>query len=892
RLTANRTIALIEWDSLKLTAEEAAALLSAAHLQADAATVEALHDRSGGWAAGLVLLAEQWRRGGRIARTPDTDSLQQVFAYFAGQIFDRAAPEDRLLLLQLSYLPDMSERLATALTGSDAAGRLLEQLYRRHLFTDRRRGEETSYQFHALFRVFLQHRAESDLTADQRGVIARRAAGLLEAAGRPELALPLWVASGDFGAAEALVLKHAGPLIGQGRWKVVTDWMDALPRERVEGRAWLLHWFGTAQIGVNPPGARTVLERAYAQAVREGDRLCQVQVAAGMVEALFLEYNRFTPIDPWIPVLGMILEPDFSFGSLEQELRAQSALLISATYRMPDHPGFERCAQRVRDLLRAGLDVNLRVIAATHLCLYGAFTGHLTESAQAADMLTPLLDDPVVTVYSRIFAWAVIGWYAAVSGERELGRRAIDADQAIAREEGVHTAERFACIIGYFVDLDRGDFHSGEARIERFARIHLPDQPYEAASIVNMRGYHGLVMADPGAARDSALEAYRLYDYAGSIPHILVGLNCLVWACVESRDEPVARRWMAEHERWSSRRNMGWARWVLDAGEAVLALRRRDEAAVQRWLGEVFAVERHRFDLYAHLLSWSRLWSSRLAAAALERDIETVHVRHFIREFHLEAPRSWLEAWPLPIRIRALGSFEVSIDGAPLAFSGRAPRKPLAFLQRLICGDPAGVRDQTLIDALWPDEDGDAARDAFRVALHRLRKLLGHPEAVRSENGLVSLDPAVVWVDKFALQAAMAAAREDANAFLQACDWYRGRLLADEPDAVWSLTPRRQLEAEVVRWALELAERLEARGDGAGALHIAQQAFLTVPEAPRLAELLLRHLLESGRAHDAVDAHRQHLDARAPGETSTPALRQLYETALASPGKTTSVRDR
>ena len=37
----------------------------------------------------------------------------------------------------------------------------------------------------------------------------------------------------------------------------------------------------------------------------------------------------------------------------------------------------------------------------------------------------------------------------------------------------------------------------------------------------------------------------------------------------------------------------------------------------------------------------------------------------------------------------------------------------------------------TLIDALWPDSDGDAAQNAFRVCLHRVRRALGDPHSIQ-----------------------------------------------------------------------------------------------------------------------------------------------------------------
>ena len=64
----------------------------------------------------------------------------------------------------------------------------------------------------------------------------------------------------------------------------------------------------------------------------------------------------------------------------------------------------------------------------------------------------------------------------------------------------------------------------------------------------------------------------------------------------------------------------------------------------------------------------------------------------------------------------------------------------LALLKAIVAFGGREVKDYLLIDALWADQEGDVARDAFRVALHRLRKLLGRSDAIDIDDGRVSLE--------------------------------------------------------------------------------------------------------------------------------------------------------
>ena len=50
-------------------------------------------------------------------------------------------------------------------------------------------------------------------------------------------------------------------------------------------------------------------------------------------------------------------------------------------------------------------------------------------------------------------------------------------------------------------------------------------------------------------------------------------------------------------------------------------------------------------------------------------------------------------------------------------------------------------------EQLWPDAEGDAARDAFNVTQSRLRKLLPMDGVLLLSAGKLSLNPAHVWTD-------------------------------------------------------------------------------------------------------------------------------------------------
>src|ERR1700677_267920 len=97
-------------------------------------------------------------------------------------------------------------------------------------------------------------------------------------------------------------------------------------------------------------------------------------------------------------------------------------------------------------------------------------------------------------------------------------------------------------------------------------------------------------------------------------------------------------------------------------------------------------------------------------------------------------------------RVHVLGRFRLLTGDAPITIPPRL-RKPRELLQALIAFGGTEVSAGVLIDALWPDSEGDAAYHALESALYKLRHLLGSRDALRMEGGKVSLNRDRLWVD-------------------------------------------------------------------------------------------------------------------------------------------------
>jgi LuxR family transcriptional regulator, maltose regulon positive regulatory protein len=137
---------------------------------------------------------------------------------------------------------------------------------------------------------------------------------------------------------------------------------------------------------------------------------------------------------------------------------------------------------------------------------------------------------------------------------------------------------------------------------------------------------------------------------------------------------------------------------------------------------------------------------------ALEAGIEVAYIQKYVRKFAVPPLGEELPNWPWPVKVFTLGEFRVEVDGEPLGFSRKTPKKPISLLKAIISFGGKNVPQQKLLDALWPDDSGDAAHESFAVSLHRLRKLLVHADLIQLSDGLVSLDAEKCWVDVWALE--------------------------------------------------------------------------------------------------------------------------------------------
>ena len=156
RLRARGVLDIIGSDALRLTMEESKGIVMSQSLVKlpSESTIRHLHKRSGGWAAGLVLLLKEVQTVSQDDDFASTRTPEVVFDYLAGEIFNKVDSQSRDFLLKTAFLPMMTIRTAKEITGIADAEGILSSLHRDNCFTEKS-STEPFYKYHILFKEFL-----------------------------------------------------------------------------------------------------------------------------------------------------------------------------------------------------------------------------------------------------------------------------------------------------------------------------------------------------------------------------------------------------------------------------------------------------------------------------------------------------------------------------------------------------------------------------------------------------------------------------------------------------------------------------------------------------------------------------------------------------------------
>jgi LuxR family maltose regulon positive regulatory protein len=882
RLRSAGRVGELNWPSLQLTQveTEAIAVLYARNAtQVASLSFAALCSLTQGWAAGVAMLLRA-ETSSVSAASIASMSTQDAFDYLATEVFDRLEAAERDFLMKTALVEPLTVPIAAQMTQESRSQQILDRLVRSNTFTQFRQAS-ASYHYHPLFRSFLCTRATQRFTADEWRGVQLQAARCLIDGGQAEGAISHLLKAGDREHAQRLVLELTPALIAQGRYRTVEAQIAAVSGPMPPNSGWLLYWSGVAHMAIDFPASRPRLESAYQAFVREAEVTGQLLAVAAILQQIFIEFGDYGRLIPWIDVLEKLLQATPRFLSSAVELQVVTGLLTAIFFARPRQARIDWCCQRIEELLRAERDPMGRSAAAAILLNYFALSGQLARARAwlTGGLLSQKSIGPNPSAQAQ-HLW-LMAYLDLLGGELAQARARLEAAAELAQHHGLPSVElrcRLSRLQTLDFDIDAREIQTELARLApAFAnQPALLQGHFKFACSLFWIAHQDFARAERELYETDALCSDASFPQARAmittpLAEALCGLG----------------RFDAAREQLNRGRLVGGdldqPQVDFSSGllQAEIAWRTGMNEEAENALRRALAVGRAQ--RFAHAFISSSLLK-RLLADALERGIEVDYCRWVIRTRAWAPPSPDAMHWPWPVQIRTLGGFEVRLDDAVLRFAHKQQRRPLNLLKALAT-DAKGVHRALLIDQLWPDLDGDAARGTFDMAIHRLRKLLTRSDAVLVSDGHVSLNPAVVWVDAHALERTVAATTRgrgerdepavEARRLLQI---YAGPFLAEDAQP-WFSPTRERLRGLFLRRIEVLGSRLRAlhRWDDLAELY--ESALEREPLAAEIHSGLMESLIAQDRVADARDVYaryRQRL-ARTSGAAPPVAMQRLYQ---------------
>jgi LuxR family maltose regulon positive regulatory protein len=901
RLHADQTMDILGWDKLRLTLEEAGEIIRLRSKKMPARReIAGLHRASDGWVAGLMLMLGRGQVEDLEIRLAGDFIPQEVFDYFATEIFDQTGEETKQFLLKTSFLPQMTAKMAEELTGVSSANRILSILSRNNYFTEERMQPEPLYQYHTLLRKFLSSKAKETLSAGEIFQVQQKAGRLLEGFGRLEDAARLYREGKDWGNLVRFVLGQAHSLLKQGRFKTLQEWVQSIPREMTENHPYLLLWLGTCQMPLNSEESVESFKKAFRLFQDQGDVSGSYLAWADVVINLTHEQDDWALLAPLVEWLTEQIRINPHFPSPKIEAKVAVSLAGALLVLRPQHPDLKKWMERSLELSREIKDVHLSMrtlITVAHWCQWigdmarcSMLVEQLEKTAQSASA------SPLLMIAKKWMEACVCN--LGPTADYDSALRMVKEGLKTARETGVyfwnsmlHTQAVVAC-------LNQGDLANAWKFLQEMHSALKSKQRVLSCQYHYLSAWYYLLLGDHSRALFACKAAVNLALEIGSASQeILCRMEMaqILKSAGETRHAALQLNLAGELTPQCGSLTLEYSYLM---AKARFALDEEEESDGLEYLRRAMTLGRSQG--YVSMYYW---WEAPamagLCSRALAERIEVDYVRNLIRKRNLRPDPlgRTLENWPWPFKIFTLGQFKLERDGKRLIFQGKTPQKALLMLKALIALGGRDVRQEQIIDLLWPESEGDTAHIAFKTLLSRLRQLLGVKDVITLQGGKVSLNPETCWVDTWAFEKSFSRAREaweekrSVDRFGKAVRLteaalavYKGNFLQCDEGYDWTSSQRERLQKKYLFLVSKLGEHLQETKRWEEVAEHYEKAIEIDPLPEEFHQNLMLCYLQLGQINEGIAVYRRFRKNGSGGQGMTPSRKTeaIYQSLLNS----------
>ena len=836
-----------------------------------------IHLATEGWIGGLILLAESLSRFPELSREEyvfenlPNHFKRGVFQYFAKEIFSSQTEPIQEFLIKSSILNLIEPGFMKEFTGTENSEEILRGFTRRNLFVHSIYDEKKGwlFQYHQLFKNFLQVRFESTIKDEERKSLFLQAGELYEKRGELENALKYFLSAQAYPRAGSVIERLGMNLLQSGRKEDLSQWLLALPEEIIQENPWLLFYLTKTKQYIGGRENVVALQKAYALFKQKGDRRGKLISLAQLIHASIYKGAHVVPIGSLIEEAQAILQ------SLPMdEYQYEKAVLwycLGLGHILGDgdiRKGIWACqnAYLISKQLR---DLSLQAYALNFSMMGYDLVGEFSLANETCKKIEKI-KEKIISPEFRVSHLMVSGVLANHLGDWARVQSLLEKLQSEIEKYGFVSIALWSYELSGNVKLSRGEFPEAEEIGKEYLRSALNLQnAFFKAMALRLLGRIYFHKGDFKKGKEAVGQSIAVLTKEVRSEHQLHKNNVLMGLiCYHLQDYRAVEKKLAGALDYFN----GMSSYI-DAAEThfVLALLKwdqgkKDEAAAHLQTGFKIAEEKKydyflflgpqyltkvcllalelkatgAMDYAAHLLS------TRLSSGA-EKEMKKLshHSDIKVREKAWQIRRTIHRSKVPRLRIETLGGFRVWREDSLMEEKEWDRIQPKKLLMAVVSQGPQKIPKEMLMENLWPEERFDAAEKNFKTVLQRLRNSL---EPVISEdfgssyihlhNNFVFLDPEFCEVDVDMFLSLLKKGEEEErkgdikgalSSYVEAMEIYKGDFFPEELYAPWVDMKREEARGKYIEFLNRMATLYEKQGASTKAIAANKKAIQADP---------------------------------------------------------------
>jgi LuxR family maltose regulon positive regulatory protein len=711
------------------------------HLQFDLEETRALlHDRYGmsiqeddiariaelseGWVTVIQLILQKISvaGSGQVRETLNNyiASGEDVFDYFAREVFDNQPEEICDFLVKTSILEYLNTRICDHILGIRGADKIIAHLENEHIFVIRS-GDNLIY--HPLFQEFLYKRLTGVHADPYIRRLHRKASDYFYKREEYGTAVRHLIGARRFARAAAVLYKHYDHWHDANEFVSYIQLVDRIPEHVLERYPYLmLKKAGMYNEMRNVEQGLKVVDRALRRFRRGRDR-------RGMAQAYVLKWHANHLLMQSRKALYYAKKAYRLVGKRKSRDRAMVMMHLGTAYRILGM--FSKAREVLEAALRMTRALKDRTLECDALHMLGMLYYNMSDLVKAEKTFVEIVSKFRDHIYplELAYTYRTIASIAVDNGDVVKAEKNIERAESIVEQYDDRYLLHYLVLLRGRVSVYKGDYERAIAffkqviELNRKIDVKISDL-YALLDLVDVY----LRINDVHRARESLNGAREVLNHGQDIPQHVIGFKI-----AQGRVETAERKFAAA--RASLDVALKISTKVYDPSQVLMIyhafsehyLARKNISKALEWFKKyVFLAEKHNFD--AFLISAGRN-DVKLFDLALEQEYRTDFLMKILRRIGTDEAdeiirKSRAVEGRFDLECNYLGCLEIKdVDGRVIVPKWRTNRARMLFIM-LSANHPKGCTRDELLNACWPKKEAAQAIHSLQVEVSSLRKML------------------------------------------------------------------------------------------------------------------------------------------------------------------------